>query len=213
MYSVDANFPVDSIPPGTNLLVTGPPMTGKYDLLVELLADGYRHDESAVFITTQEGPDRIHADITDRLGVDSVTELGVVDCAGQERSEKRSGDDRIRYVSSPADLTGIGMASSELIQTFDDRGLGVRTALSSLSQLLMYADVKTVFRFLHILTGRIGTADGLGLCTLDSEAHDDQTVHTVRQLYDGMIETRNGDDGRAFRVRGLPDADDDWVSF
>jgi len=213
MYSVDANFPVDSIPPGTNLLVTGPPMTGKYDLLVELLAEGYRHDESAVFITTQEAPDQIHADITDRLGVDSVTELGVVDCAGQERSEKRSDDDRIRYVSSTADLTGIGMASSELIQTFDDRGLGVRTALSSLSQLLMYADVKTVFRFLHILTGRIGTADGLGLCTLNSEAHDDQTVHTVRQLYDGMIETRNGDDGRAFRVRGVPDADDDWIAF
>ena len=213
MYSVDANFPVDSIPPGTNLLVTGPPMTGKYDLLVELLADGFRYDEGAVFITTQEGPDRIHADITDSLGVDSVTDLGVVDCAGQERSGNHSGDNRIRYVSSPADLTGIGMASSELIQTFDESGIRVRTALSSLSQLLMYADVKTVFRFLHILTGRIGSADGLGFCTLNSEAHDDQTVHTVRQLFDGIIETKSGDGGRSFRVRGLPDADDDWFSF
>ncbi|NHN48537.1 recombinase RecA [Halostella sp. JP-L12] len=211
MYTVDADFPVDSIPPGTNLLVTGPPMTGKYDLLIRLLAEGFRHGDGAVVVTTKEGPDRVHAHVTDRAGVDSVAELGVVDCTGREGG--RSGDDRIRYVSSPADLTGIGMASSGLIETFADRGLGVRTGLHSLSQLLMYADVKTVFRFLHILTGRISSANGLGVCTLDSEAHDDQTDHTVRQLFDGVIETRNGDGDRSFRLRGLGDADGEWTSF
>jgi len=85
--------------------------------------------------------------------------------------------------------------------------------LHSLSQLLMYADVKTVFRFLHILTGRISSADALGVCTLDSEAHDGQTVHTVRQLFDGMIETRTGRDSREFRVRGLDGVDDGWTPF
>ena len=211
MYTVDSDFPVDSIAPGTNLLVTGPPMTGKYDLLVRLLAEGFRHDEGAVVVSTQGGPDRVHADITERLGVDSVADLGIVDCTGQESG--RSGDDRIRYVSSPADLTGIGMASSELIQTFADRGRGVRVGLHSLSQLLMYADVKTVFRFLHILTGRTSSADALGVCTLDSEAHDGQTVHTIRQLFDGMIETRSGSDSREFRVRGLDGAGDEWTPF
>ncbi|WP_323190203.1 recombinase RecA [Halostella sp. PRR32] len=214
MYSIDTDFPVDSIPSGTNLLITGPPMTGKYDLLVELLADSYRYDERAVFITTQKSPDQIHADFAAGLGVDSVTDLGIVDCAGRERSGNHADDEHIRSVSSPADLTGIGMASSELIETFGDRGHRVRTGLSSLSQLLMYADVKTVFRFLHILTGRISSADGLGLCTLDSDVHDDQTVNTVKQLFDGAIETRNeGDDSRAFRVLGLPDADDRWIDF
>ena len=211
MYTVDEAFPVDSIAPGTNLLVTGPPMTGKYDLMIRLLAEGSRRGEAAVVVSTKEGPDRVHADITDRLGVDSVADLGVVDCTGQEG--RRSGDDRIRYVSSPADLTGIGMASSELIETFADRGRGIRTGLHSLSQLLMYADVKTVFRFLHILTGRISSADALGVCTLDSEAHDGQTVHTIRQLFDGMMETRNGDGGREFRVRGLDGADGEWIPF
>lgn len=211
MYSVDTDFPADSISRGTNLLVTGPPMTGKGDLLIRLLAEGFRHDEGAVVVTTQDGPNRVHADITDRLGVESVADLGVVDCTGQESD--RTADDRIRYVSSPADLTGIGMASSELIEAFTDRGRGTRMGLHSLSQLLMYADVKTVFRFLHILTGRISSADALGVCTLDSEAHDGQTVHTVRQLFDGMIETRTGRDSREFRVRGLDGVDDGWTPF
>ncbi|WP_135822715.1 RAD55 family ATPase [Halostella litorea] len=211
MYSLDIDFPTDAIAGGTNLLVVGPSMSGKRGLVLDVLADGYADDDGVVVVTTQNGPDEVHDGITDRLDVDSVSGLGVVDCTGQEGPA--SGDDRIRRVSSPRDLTGIGMESSDLIDMFTDRGYRPRTAFDSLSQLLMYADVKTVFRFLHIFTGRIGAADALGLYTLDSEAHDEQTAHTIRQLFDGMIQTKVDDDGRAFRVRGLPGADDGWTRF
>jgi hypothetical protein len=77
----------------------------------------------------------------------------------------------------------------------------------------MYADVKTVFRFLHILTGRISAADALGFGTLDADAHEDQTVNTIRQLFDGLVETRTGDQGRERRVLGLPDSPSDWEQF
>ena len=210
MHSLDIDFPLDSIPGGTNLLVVGPSMSGKYDLVLDVLADGYPDDDGAVVVTTQKGPDRIHEGLTDRLDADSISGLGVVDCTGQEGP---GGDDRIRRVSSPRDLTGIGMASSDLIDMFADRGYRPRTGFVSLSQLLLYADVKTVFRFLHIFTGRIDAADAVGLYTLDGDAHDERTVHTIQQLFDGMIRTKTDDDGRAFRVRGLPGADDGWTRF
>jgi len=211
MYSLDIDFPVDTIAGGTNLLVVGPSMSGKYDLVLDLLADGYESDDGAVVVTTQNGPDRVHDELTARVDAGSVSELGVVDCTGREG---RGNDDaRIRRVSSPRDLTGIGMASSDLIELFTDRGYRPRTAFDSLSQLLMYADVKTVFRFLHIFTGRVEAADAVGLYTLDSDAHDDRTAHTIRQLFDGMIRTKTDDDGRAFSVRGLPEADEGWTRF
>ncbi|WP_205596787.1 RAD55 family ATPase [Halostella salina] len=211
MNTHDTDVPLDSLPGGTNLLVVGPSMTGKSDLIFDVLADGYADDEGAIAVTTQDGPDRVHARLTDRLDTDSVAELGVVDCTGQDGPNHS--DERIRRVSSPRDLTGIGMASSDLMDLFTDRGYRPRTALDSLSQLLLYADVQTVFRFLHIFTGRVDTADTLGLYTLDSDAHDEKTVHTIQQLFDGMIRTKVEDDERMFRVQGLSDVDDEWVRF
>jgi len=211
MNTQDTDVPLDSLPRGTNLLVVGPSMSGKADLVYDVLADGYADDEGAIAVTTQDGPDRIHARLTERLDTDSVAELGVVDCTGQEG--RSHGDDRIQQVSSPRDLTGIGMASADLIDLFTDRGYRPRTALDSVSQLLLYADVQTVFRFLHIFTGRVDMADGIGLYTLDSDAHDEKTVHTLQQLFDGMIRTKVEDDGRMYRVQGLPDIDDEWTPF
>lgn len=61
--------------------------------------------------------------------------------------------------------------------------------LHSLSTLLMYADLQTVFRFLHVFTGRIQSVGGLGVFTIDADAHDDRTMNTIKQLFDGIITT------------------------
>jgi hypothetical protein len=67
--------------------------------------------------------------------------------------------------------------------------------LYSLSTLLMYSNLQTVFRFLHVFTGRIQSADALGVYVIDSTAHDDQTMNTLKQLFDGVIDVEEGDDG------------------
>jgi hypothetical protein len=53
----------------------------------------------------------------------------------------------------------------------------------------MYADLQTVFRFLHVFTGRIQSVEGLGLFAIDSSAHDDKTMNTLKQLFDGIVTT------------------------
>jgi hypothetical protein len=60
----------------------------------------------------------------------------------------------------------------------------------SLSTLLMYSDLQTVFRFLHVFTGRVQSVDGLGLFAIDDSAHDEQTMNTLKQLFDGIVRTR-----------------------
>lgn len=213
MYAVAESLPIDDIRDGTNLLVMGPPMTGKYDLLCDVLADGHRNGEAGVVVTTQNSAKRVREDVTSRLDGDADPQLGIVDCVSQERGMGQEDHPLTQYVSSPGDFTGVGMASSKLLERFVKQDTRTRVALDSISQLLMYADVKTVFRFLHILTGRISAADALGLGTLDADAHDDQTVNTIRQLFDGLVETRTGAASREARVLGLPDAPTDWREF
>jgi hypothetical protein len=69
----------------------------------------------------------------------------------------------------------------------------------SLSTLLMYSNLQTVFRFLHVFTGRIQSVGALGLFAIDSTAHDEQTMNTLKQLFDGVI-TTSEDDPPALRM-------------
>jgi KaiC/GvpD/RAD55 family RecA-like ATPase len=190
MYDLSPTLDVE-VDPGTNLLFAGPPLTGKRSLVMDILAEGTRQGEAAIVVTTKDGAERVLDDYRDRVGIEGRP-VAVVDCVTRQQGvgEVRD-DDRIKYASSPVDMTGIGIKLSEFLELFyQDRGVEqTRVALHSLSTLLMYSDLQTVFRFLHVFTGRIQSVDGLGLFSIDSTAHDDQTMNTLKQLFDGIVTT------------------------
>jgi KaiC/GvpD/RAD55 family RecA-like ATPase len=182
----------EEVPPGTNVLVSGPPLSGKRSLCLDILASGVESDEGAIIVTTKDGADRVLKDFEARTPYEDRP-VAVVDCVTRQQgvSDVRD-DDRIKYTSSPVDMTGIGIKLSEFLQGFyQNRGIERnRVMLHSLSTLLMYADLQTVFRFLHVFTGRIQSVDGLGVFAIDDSAHDDQTMNTLKQLFDGIVTTQ-----------------------
>jgi KaiC/GvpD/RAD55 family RecA-like ATPase len=190
MYELPRDLGPD-VEPGTNLLVTGPPLSGKRALALDALAEGTRRGDGAIVVTTKDGADRVLDEYGKRVD-HADRPVAVVDCVTQQQGmgDVRDGD-RVKYASSPVDMTGIGIKLSEFLQAFyQDRGIRRnRVMVHSLSTLLMYSDLQTVFRFLHVFTGRIQSVDGLGLFCIDSSAHDDQTLNTLKQLFDGLIET------------------------
>ncbi|MWV64286.1 recombinase RecA [Halorubrum sp. JWXQ-INN 858] len=188
MYDLAPHLDAD-VEPGTNLLFSGPPMTGKRRLAMDLLADGTTAGDGTIIVTTKDGADRVLRDYAKRVPYEGKP-VAVVDCVTRQQGvgDVRD-DDRIKYTSSPVDMTGIGIKLSEFLQAFyRDRGIERnRIMVHSLSTLLMYSDLQTVFRFLHVFTGRVQSVDGLGLFCIDSTAHDDQTMNTLKQLFDGII--------------------------
>jgi hypothetical protein len=148
-------------------------------------------------VTNTDGADRILDEYGESVDdLDSVR-VGVVDCVTRQRGVDADDDVRVKYASSPVDMTGIGIRLSEFLQEFSEtRGIERnRVLLHSVSTLLTYSDLETVFRFLHVFTGRVQSADGLGVFVVDSTAHDDQTMNTLAQLFDGVIAV--GEDGEA----------------
>ncbi|WP_248897094.1 RAD55 family ATPase [Haloplanus halobius] len=177
---------------GTNLLLSGPALTGKKELAFDILTTGVRNDEGAIVVSNTDGAKRVFEAFSERIDYEDRP-LAVVDCVTRQQGVSDIRDDpRIRYTSSPVDMTGVGIKFSELLQEFyEERGIERnRVFLDSLSTLLMYSDLQTVFRFLHVFTGRVQSVDGLGLYAIDSSAHDDKTMNTLKQLFDGVIETR-----------------------
>ena len=212
MYELGERLEGVVVDPGTNLLFSGPPMTGKRDIALDVLAEGSRHGEGALFVTTKDGADRVVSDYTERVADDAL--LGVVDCVTRQQgmSGTELDDDLVRYASSPVDLTGIGIELSDLLREFyDEHGRTQnRVLLHSLSTLLMYSDLQTVFRFLHVFTGRVQSADALGLFVIDSTGHDQQTLSTLKQLFDGVVEVEDSEGERRHRLLGVGDGE--WHS-
>jgi KaiC/GvpD/RAD55 family RecA-like ATPase len=202
MYDLGPPLDVE-VEQGTNLLLSGPALTGKKGLAFDALATGIRNGDGAIVVSNTDGAKRVFEEIGDRTDY-TDRPVAVVDCVTRQQGVSEARDDaQVRYTSSPVDMTGVGIKFSELLQEFyETQGVERnRVFLDSLSTLLMYSDLQTVFRFLHVFTGRVQSVDGLGLYAIDSSAHDDKTMNTLKQLFDGLIETH--EDGEP--TANLPD--------
>jgi KaiC/GvpD/RAD55 family RecA-like ATPase len=188
MYELGEVLPGEGFDAGSNVLISGPPLTGKRRLALEVLATGSNEGDGAIVVTTKDSAEKV-LDEYDEL-VEDDAQVGVVDCVTQQRGVDSVPDARVKYASSPVDMTGIGIQLSEFLQEFyETRGITRnRVLLHSISTLLMYSNLETVFRFLHVFTGRIQSADALGVYVVDATAHERQTMNTLKQLFDGIIE-------------------------
>jgi KaiC/GvpD/RAD55 family RecA-like ATPase len=203
---------LEGVRPGSNILISGPAMTGKDDLAYDILADGTQQGQGAVIVSTGDRADNVIANFRDRTGSDAIR-LGVVDCVSDGSGNGTPGDGvYVHHASSPGDLTGIGIGITKALEGLHESGADQgRLALSSLSTMLTYTDRKTVFKFCHVLSSRLDAAGYLGMFTIDSAAHDEQTLQVIKQAFDGMIEVREQNGTRQARVVGLTSSPSEWV--
>lgn len=203
----------EALDPGTNLLVTGPVMTGKRRLLLALLARASSGDDGAILTTTRKTGETVVREFTDLDPHHRPPErLRVVDCLGARRDDPEPPWKR-RYVSDPGDLTGVGIGLSEFLREFSAEDRTALVALHSLSTMQMYANVHRLFQFLHVVTGRIRAMGNIGGFVLDDTTRSGETA-ILRQPVDAMLEIRETDEGsRQLRARGADIAPRSWTDF
>lgn len=184
--SVDVSFT-----DGTSVLVSGD-ATAARGAFLDAIADGLSAGEAAIVITTNDSPSAVVAALRERTTVDG-DRLAIVDGTGEGEDGIVDGV-TVSAVGSTGDLTGLSLAFAKQLQLLEDRGVAdrVRVGLDTVSTLLMYAEVQTVFRFLHVFTSRLGSADLLGLFTLTPGMHDQKEVNTVRTLFDTEARVEDG---------------------
>jgi len=184
---------------GTSVLLAGP-TNPTDDHLYDLVAGGPDEGDVAIVVTTNRTADQVVSAL-ERRDASGAERLGVVDVASDDGGSVDGA--RVRTLGSPGDLTGLSVEFAKLLESFNESDGDVdrvRVGVSTVSTLLMYAEVRTVFRFLHVFTSRIGSADMLGGFTVTPGMHDDQTVNTVRTIFD--CEARVGDDDLALSGTG-----------
>lgn len=216
-YEFADGLPINPIDAGTTVLVAGPALSPAEALARSMAAYGTKLREGSLFISTNMTCKKLLQSCRrDNPEVDA-TRMGIIDCSGQNIGNAQL-DAEVKYVSTQSDLTGIGMNFSALYESiYPSVTAGrVRTGLISLSSLSMYVDMRALFQFAQTASGRIDSADGLGVFTIDPTTHDTKTVNTLSQAADGRIEVRDPETDDAdgeLRVRGLQNQPDGWNSF
>ena len=190
-YSVDGFGDVSSFDDGVSLLLTGPtPATNKGLLDIMVPDDG----ERAIIITMNTGAETIVKEL-ERRGADR-SRLGIIDCTNAESDVE---DVPVRNLNSPGDLTGISLEFAKLIgQDSSKESVRARVGVASVSTALMYTELRTMFRFLHVFTARIRSGKMFGAFSLDPTMHEEKAHNTIRAAFDCEAEV----DGDSVSVTG-----------
>lgn len=207
---------IGGIKKGSNIMLIGPPMSGKEVILYYIMYYGAAKNENAVItVTTRESATNILEWFKDHKLVLPLARVGIVDCVTKTLGGAAVENENIKIASSPVDLTGIGVKISQFFEEYYMKKNIRKTQLhiNSLSTILMYSNIQTVFRFLHVFTGRIKATGALGIYTIESGMHDEQSIATLKQLFDGMIEIKSEDDKNFIRVMGLSPKPTPWFEY
>jgi hypothetical protein len=197
---------------GNSVLVTGEAMTGKRSLLLSVLAGrADRRETGTVLVTTRKPPVATYRQFARLDGSIPPERVSVVDGTGV--GSAGGGGWAYRAAGGPGDLTGIGIAVTEFLREHHRAGQPAQFGLHSLSTMLMYADLKRLFQFVHVTTTRLAATEFAGGFTVDSGVLDDRERSILRQPFDGVVEVREGDAGRELRARGTVDGPREWTRF
>lgn len=179
----------------SNVLLLAPSLGGQgSDVCLDIISQTPPSETNVLTITYTDTPQEWVQDWLDHASVSPVR--GGIVSVGQADATVDDPSWAVKTVENPSDLTGIGIELSELLSgmaTAASEDEHIAVCFNGITSLLQYADLQRAFRFLHVVTGRVKTVGGVGHYHLDPEAHDPQTLATLKGLFDAIVQV--GEDG------------------
>lgn len=212
----ELNGLLGDIGPPSNILLLAPPFSDAERLAYALVRPA-DPDYTVVISTDEDAP-----------GVCTAFGTGdgrvwVLDCITKSMDPSVADTEEVKYVGSPADLTGIGIKFAKILDGIQRARSGggaapgqVRVCVNSLSSFLIYTKLEAIYRFFHIFSARIRRMNGVGIYLLNPESVDEKTVSTLKQLMTGIVEVEacDGDPGvHALRYQNLSGRVSPWVRY
>jgi len=93
------------------------------------------------------------------------------------------------HITSTSDVTRLGIVVSQLLDADQASTHPTVFQCHAVDTLLQYRDPNTTFRFLHVLLGRLRSAEFTNHFFIDAAAVDDHAVNSLRPLFDSVVDT------------------------
>ncbi len=172
-----------------SVLVLGPSVEAAVDVGCKRLLGG--DDRPVLAVTFTHSPHEWVARWEERAG--SLPPEVVVVTTSDSFSGPSADEDlpervTVEYLSSPGDLTGLGMAISKYIEQWHDADRKTALCFDSLTTLLQYDEVHNVYRFLHLITTRLSGAGAHAHFHLDPATQDRKAISTLSSTFQAVAE-------------------------
>ena len=183
-----------SIEYGSNIMVITSSLSAKASFIRRIIAEA-EGSIGCIYVTTRDTAE----EVLNRFKSNSV-KLGVIDCVSRLAVPDLADSENIRRVPSPMDLAGISTAINKFLEKYFKEGKKIILIFDSLSNLLIYSNIKRILRFLHVLTVRIKIAKAKAFYIIDKEACDEKALAMLKQLFSGIIEIEEKDSKRVVKL-------------
>ncbi|WP_298666476.1 hypothetical protein [uncultured Methanofollis sp.] len=186
---------IGDIRPPSNILLLAPPFCDAERLAYTLVRPS--DNDHTIVISTDEDAPTVYASF-------AGGKVWVLDCITKSMDPAVADTEGVKYVGSPADLTGLGIKFTKILDSVQKSGEAedaapgqVRVCVNSLSSFLIYTKLEAIYRFYHIFSARIRRMNGIGIYILNPGSVDEKTISTLKQLMTGIlkVETCDGDPG------------------
>lgn len=171
-------------PPASNVLLLGPSLHGS-SRCVGHDSDVTRSSTVLYILFTRSHANQVERWVTtadaipETVIIDAIPNAGRMDAFDLETVTLES-------VSSPSNLTEIGVALNRHLPETDDERLVV--CVRSLTAMLQYVDLQQAYRFLNTMANQLASVDARAHYHLDPGAHDDKVVTTLSSLFDSVYD-------------------------
>ncbi|OGS55638.1 MAG: hypothetical protein A3K60_00895 [Euryarchaeota archaeon RBG_19FT_COMBO_56_21] len=205
------------IPFGSNILVYGPPFTGKEVMLNVFIAEGLKKGVPAIWVLTEKTPKEIREEMQFVVsGYEEYEKLGLVRYV--DAYSRSMGDDTqdpyTDYIEAPTDYESIHKAIEAAAKQFKDKHEYYRVGFRSISTLIAYLDPGTAFRFLSPVAGRRKRDRAVSLFTIEKGVHGEQEIQMIGSVMDGMIEFKVENLNTFLSIRGICDVQSRaWIRY
>jgi KaiC/GvpD/RAD55 family RecA-like ATPase len=194
------------IPFGSNVLIYGPPFTGKEVLMNSFIADGLKKGVPAIWVITEKSAKEIRDEMMFVIsGYEEYEKRGLVkyiDTYSRSMGDE-SQDPYTDYIEAPTDYESIQKAIETAAKDFKSKTEYYRLAFRSISTLIAYLDPNTAFRFLSPVVGRRKRDKAVSMYTIEKGVHGEQEIQMLGSLMDGMIEFKVENLNTFLSIRGI----------
>jgi len=192
--------------PRQNILLLGPPFSGKSTLAFQFLTTGLRSGKRAIIVTTTDTPDGIRGKARahgwDLKEYEDRGELRYIDCYSRIVGLPSENSPAVfRSGITEEHFEKISLMISAIISDYWTEGSEIRLVFDNLSTLFYYNDLVAIARFLHTLLGRLKAVNATSILILESGIHDEQVTTIMRSLCDSVLQLAT--DGDRHYIQGI----------
>ena len=179
-YTLEIDDTPPTVPGGTGILLLHP-STGETD---RIDTEVFKTDTDKFLVVSTRTTAREARQKLEYYDVDEES-AEILDTLSIERGHSRRSSDTVHYVSAPDNIEAI----LEHIDGFlDAHERKLRVSIDSVTELAYYADDQAALEAVEATLELLEEYDAIGLFHLSKEVHDDETIETFREHFDGVID-------------------------